>query len=226
MGFVANEQVCAPCPCGSGKKYKFCCLQKDHEERKTEAPRRSRLQKLRDDRDVLVWDHEAYSTPQDEGLALLRAGRAQEAIKCFERAVKAAPFLPHAHNNLALACFYDGQVERALMIVQEVDRKIEPGDVFALASTVHYALVLGLERDAEDALARMEKSRPCATRAMPAGSCPSMTSPGATAPNVHGSTAPSPPVRASLRPQPRVPSIGCASWAWRRMAPWAAGSAC
>ncbi len=38
MGNPSELDPYAPCHCGSGKKYKFCCLKNDRKEAKPEAP--------------------------------------------------------------------------------------------------------------------------------------------------------------------------------------------
>lgn len=78
----------APCPCGSGRKYKHCC-----------ATRR--------EREGRALGH--YNL----GTALLDAGRAEEAIEELVAARELDPARPHIHNNLGLALVDAGRLEDA-----------------------------------------------------------------------------------------------------------------
>ena len=78
----------APCPCGSGKKYKHCCA--GRRDREGRALGRYNL-----------------------GSALLDAGRPEEAIDELRAALELDPARPHIHNNLALALIDAGRLDEA-----------------------------------------------------------------------------------------------------------------
>ncbi|MBI4600807.1 MAG: tetratricopeptide repeat protein [Planctomycetes bacterium] len=159
MGYYAAEDVYAPCPCGSGKKYKFCCLVKDREERKRLRPSRRSVADLLD-KEIVVADLDESERENTLGVRLTEEGRGREAIPHLERSIEAAPFMPPPYNNLALACFLEGDVARAIELSEKVDREIDPGNVFTLASLVHYYLMLDRRADAKRALERLETSAP------------------------------------------------------------------
>lgn len=144
------ENVYRPCPCGSGQKYKFCCLQSDRDRRHEllrETPHVTGL----DGEPIVVLDLEEGERAHQRGLELVEQMKAREAIPFLERAIEAAPIVPQPYNNLAMARFLVGEPERALEICDHVDRILDPGNVFALGNRIHFLLVLGRRRDAEEA---------------------------------------------------------------------------
>jgi len=139
-----------PCPCGSGKKYKFCCLQRDRDRRREllrEAPHITGP----DGEPGVFLDLEEGERAHRQGLELVEQMKAREAIPFLERAIEAAPIVPQPHNNLAMARFLAGDPEKALEICDRVERIIDPGNVFALGNRIHFLLVLGRRREAEEA---------------------------------------------------------------------------
>ena len=82
-----------PCPCGSGKKYKHCCLLR--ETGQAQAPHRR--------------------TPNDEeqGIALMRQGKPDEAVVRLRKALAKTPNHPVAHNNLGIALLMLGRTQEA-----------------------------------------------------------------------------------------------------------------
>ncbi|RMH61471.1 MAG: hypothetical protein D6678_03595 [Zetaproteobacteria bacterium] len=56
---MARIQRNAPCPCGSGKKYKKCCLLREREQQASALSRREGVQK------ALAWIHARYREPID-----------------------------------------------------------------------------------------------------------------------------------------------------------------
>src|SRR6266545_4805503 len=144
------DDAYGPCPCGSGKKYKFCCLQRDRDRRREllrEAPHIAG----RDGQPVVFLDLQEGERAQRMGLELVEQMKAREAIPFLERAIKAAPLVPQPHNNLAMAHFLMGDPNKALEICDRVERIIDPGNVFALGNRIHFLLVVGHRREAEEA---------------------------------------------------------------------------
>jgi hypothetical protein len=134
-----DENPYRPCPCGSGEKYKFCCLDKDREKRRTATPAIPFPGYDQPPDDVV---EEAREAPE-RGTELVGRLRGREAIPYIERAIRLFPEVPNPHNNLAMAHFIEGDIEKALEIVERVDREIDPGNVFALGQGVHYLILLG-----------------------------------------------------------------------------------
>jgi protein O-GlcNAc transferase len=86
-----------PCPCGSGRKYKQCCL--------TSPPAG------RHDRGQHQGEVEAHvrlgNTLQDQG-------RFEEALRCFRRALQLRPAFVELHLNIGLSQQRLGQTEQAI----------------------------------------------------------------------------------------------------------------
>jgi len=138
-----------PCPCGSGEKFKFCCRDKAREEaidlvkgRSAEALERAAPEA---ERCFL------------EGRRLLDLERADDAIPCFEKAIRLVPIIAAPYNNLALARYIRGEYSEAIALEEKVDRVIDPGNAFALGSLVHYYLIVGRDEEAGRALDRLER---------------------------------------------------------------------
>jgi tetratricopeptide (TPR) repeat protein len=83
-----------PCICGSGKKYKHCCLPRETSQ--ADAPHRP--------------------SPSDEklGIALIRQGKPDQAVARFRKALAKTPNHPVAHNNLGLALLMLGRTQEAV----------------------------------------------------------------------------------------------------------------
>lgn len=77
-------------------------------------------------------------TRQEKSRKLLEQGKTEEAIVLLEEMIKDYPTFWPAHNNLALAYFYEGAIEKAQRII---DRVLEesPGNLHAICNlTVFY----------------------------------------------------------------------------------------
>lgn len=105
-----------PCPCGSGKKYKDCCLEKDREK----TPKRldeKELHYLRQvtEKEYLKMEDAEMSRAQDlvyDGWEVMPHDP-REAKKCFERAIKLDPDLADAYNGLAEVAIDKGNFSAA-----------------------------------------------------------------------------------------------------------------
>lgn len=115
-----------PCPCGSGRKYKNCCIGKQASPLSGPAAINQIMQQA-------IRLHQAGHLPQAEAgyhhvlrispnhpdaLALLGAvalhdHRIEESIKLISRAIKVNPRNPEFHSNLALALQFDGRISDA-----------------------------------------------------------------------------------------------------------------
>ncbi len=153
------EDTYGPCPCGSGQKYKFCCRERDREQRRAilrEVPSAMGP----DGEPVVFLDLEEGERLHARGLSLVERGRGREAIPILEKAIEAAPVIPNPYNNLALAYFLDGDVAAAIKVSERVDRAIDPGNTFALGNLVHFYILAGRSRDAERAADRLRGRQP------------------------------------------------------------------
>ncbi|MGB9594806.1 MAG: tetratricopeptide repeat protein [Candidatus Poribacteria bacterium] len=119
------------CPCGSGKKYKKCCMSKDiadtqsdesviiqSEPKRQKNPRLDEIenninratnlmeegkyeQSARAFRSVILMDKDNYKAITGLGKCLAEIGMVEEACKCFERALEINPNYSQAKLNLA-----------------------------------------------------------------------------------------------------------------------------
>ena len=157
-----NHDPYSPCPCGSGKKYKFCCLQKQRD-REAQSSRPSFWSASSSEEDVdekpdslLVGDLHEGRILCDKGLRLMAAGNFEKAIPLFQKSIAKAPFVYTAANNLALCLYITGNLEEALR-VQSESRKASPfPNPFGLANLVSFRYIAGDEvgarRDLDEAL--------------------------------------------------------------------------
>ena len=93
-----------PCPCGSGKKYKNCCSDKEPEKTPKRLDEKG-MHYLRQvmEKQYLKMENAEISRAQDlvyDGWEIM-AHDPSEAKKCFERAIKLDPDLADAYNGLA-----------------------------------------------------------------------------------------------------------------------------
>jgi tetratricopeptide (TPR) repeat protein len=138
----------SPCPCGSGKKYKFCCLPRDREHRREMLQHAAHVTGP-DGELILCLDLERMEIALERGRRLVESGRGREAIPHFEEAIRCGPGAAPPHNNLALAYYADGRFEKAVETCRRVDRVIDPGNAFTLGMLVQCLLMLGRREEAE-----------------------------------------------------------------------------
>jgi tetratricopeptide (TPR) repeat protein len=139
-----------PCPCGSGKKYKFCCYQKARDlplERFStqwvgaEPPAANQT--------FLVSVSEENLLTNSRGLRLMAAGDYEGAMKLFKQAMKAGPDFYTPPNNLALCLYVTGRLEEAIRVQSQCLKDSSLPNPFGLANlaTFHYI-------DGDEGLAR------------------------------------------------------------------------
>jgi len=145
----------SPCPCGSGKKYKFCCLQKQRERTAREnrpsfwtvsAGEQTEIEGA----DALVVEdaHEGFRLC-DKGLRLMAEGKFENAIPLFRESIAASPIIYTAANNLALCLFVTGNLEEAIR-VQSESRSASPfPNPFGLANLATFHFAAGDEAGAQ-----------------------------------------------------------------------------
>lgn len=135
----------APCPCGSGQKFKFCCMKKVRE----------RQRELARETAARMGPDGEFDRLLERAVPLLNSGRGREAAEILEKLRRMAPMVPQTYNNLALAHFVEGDVEKAIELAEEVDRVVDPGNVFALGNLIHFHLMLGKTAEAHALTNRM-----------------------------------------------------------------------
>ena len=148
-----------PCPCGSGKKYKKCCLRADAAARtrpSAEAGGEPFVTELRPDLDEKVdrllerMELGAGRRLEPEIKALLEKhpnyhmvhyamgvylGLVEKdtiaSIAFFEKAVQLLPWFPEAHCNLGIAARFTGDIPKAFKAFRTALRQAQDGDGIA-----------------------------------------------------------------------------------------------
>ena len=164
-----------PCPCGSGRKYKQCCLGKPvawsapSASAPPVAARLEQIARLRDDGRLLEAarlaqeyvarhpiDAKAHSAL---GLVHLHAGRAGDALRGFLQAVRLAPDVATHHGNAGFALAQLGRDGEAMTAFQQAIA-LDP----ALAEAHEQLGMLlqnhGLRREATEAFRRVAEIEP------------------------------------------------------------------
>ncbi|MDD2461389.1 MAG: tetratricopeptide repeat protein [Kiritimatiellae bacterium] len=143
-----------PCPCGSGKKYKFCCYQKRLEREAAKGPSFF-LPASPDNRDedipegVPVGDMAEGRRLCDRGLRLMAGGNVEQAIPLFRQSSAAAPFVYTAANNLAICLFATGRLDEAIRTQAESLKAAPFPNPFGLANLATFYMVNGEEEAAQ-----------------------------------------------------------------------------
>ena len=107
----------APCYCGSGKKYRFCCQHRIFEPLAMD-PMTSRKGKK--------FHYQGYE--------LMMERKFEEAIPLFKKSIELNPDVPNPVNNLALCCFMLGNLDEALKIQRDFLKKSFALPAFGLAN--------------------------------------------------------------------------------------------
>lgn len=144
----------SPCPCGSGKKYKFCCYQKARERETAKGPSFFSLSSSAGfdeeiSEGVLVGDMAEGRRLCDKGLRLMAAGKFEQAIPLFRQSSEAAPFVYTAANNLAVCLFATGQLDEAIRVQTESMKAAPFPNPFGLSNLVTFHTVNGDEEAAQ-----------------------------------------------------------------------------
>ncbi len=111
----------APCYCGSGKKYRFCCQHRIFEPSAT-GPSISESQ------------YKKARKVHYQGYDLMGERKFEEAIPLFKKAVELNPDVPNSVNNLALCYFMVGNLDEALKIQRDFLKKSFISSAFGLAN--------------------------------------------------------------------------------------------
>lgn len=96
---------------------------------------------------------------QEEATSMMDKGKVVEAISVFREITVAYPDFWAAHNNLALACFYQGDVHEALRTAEHVLEQ-NPGNLHALCNLAIFYHYMNLEQHVHTILIQLEKVYP------------------------------------------------------------------
>ncbi len=156
---AAPPEPYGPCPCGSGRKYKFCCRARDQARGRRQQPwagppagPSAEIER--------EFDPARYEALNRRGSDLLEAWKPREAIPWFERAIEEFPGVAAPHNNLALARFLCGEVGRAIDVAENAVRCVDSDNLFTLAVLVQLYLFAGRDQEAAEIGTRVENLFP------------------------------------------------------------------
>jgi len=160
----------AECPCGSGKKFKFCCYpvvrgelpRNPSQADVTEAiRRRSRSARMAEHADeIKTVDLDRYYELIGRGLQSLNDGRYKEAKKTFLEAKAESDMMPTAYNDLALCALIQGDLKEAEEWTQEVIRRFPVENPFGMALQADIRYLKGDLIGALDIIERAEGIEP------------------------------------------------------------------
>ncbi len=99
-----------PCPCGSGKKYKHCCLEKHEAARKAKDPEQTEklLAKEKEQKQLINHIEKAFG--------LLSARKNTEAIRLAVKLISNYPNEDRLHDIVATCYLYTGECDKAIEI--------------------------------------------------------------------------------------------------------------
>lgn len=167
---IDQNVLYSDCPCGSGKKFKFCCYPVVRSElprnpsrsdvttaiRKVSATRR--LAERKDE--ISIVDLDRFHELMRRGLRHLNSGEYKASKEVFLDALKEFDMLPTAYNNLAVCALVQGNLEEAEKWVQEVVRKFPVENPFGLALLADLRYLRGDNIGAREILDRAEEVDP------------------------------------------------------------------
>jgi tetratricopeptide (TPR) repeat protein len=124
-----------PCPCGSGKKYKKCHLEKDQESERAELTRVAAKRAAAEQAQIKA-TRETFEASQALDAAsnavndLVRAGRLDEAERAAQELLERYPEVPDGHERLGRVYEARGDHRRAADCYRKVIEFIRahPGD--------------------------------------------------------------------------------------------------
>ena len=149
---IGQEIVYAPCPCGSGKKFKFCCFKRyrnllDDDMTLAEVTQLVRCEASGIKSGARSFDPEAERL-HGEGYDLMVSRKFEDARAAFRRSREIDPEHNASWNNEASCAWEMGDYAAACDIQREGNAKMRAVDSFGLARLAVYAHTIGLEDEA------------------------------------------------------------------------------
>jgi tetratricopeptide (TPR) repeat protein len=151
---VKNGDLYKPCPCGSGKKYKFCCYAKQREAA-TERPTLRVLSGVEDEvygEEWVALDEatiEAGKRECGKGLKLMGKSQFKQAIPWFRKAMERTSVVYVPANNLALCLYVTGKLDEAIAVQAKSLAESPLANPFGLANLATFCCIRGDEEAAE-----------------------------------------------------------------------------
>lgn len=167
---IDQNVLYSECPCGSGKKFKFCCYPAIRDDlpddptraEVTEVIRRisatKRLVEQKDKFGILDLDH--FHDLIGRGLRHLHSGEYGQAKEVLLQARGQYGMFPTAYNNLALCALVQGHLDEAEQWVREVVGKFPAENPFGHAMHADLRYLRGDTVGALDIIERVEKIAP------------------------------------------------------------------
>lgn len=158
---IDNELLYGPCPCGSGKSFKFCCWPKCRDELDgefTHAELIERVRRAAGGEDASVCNPEAAALC-DEGEELWVDGERKKAWQFFVRARTVDPKARVAWIHEAQCAWYEGYVETAHDTMKRGLEACPGRNAWEWALLAVFSHALGREEEATEWLERVLKDR-------------------------------------------------------------------
>lgn len=167
---IDQNTLYSECPCGSGKKFKFCCYPAVRSELPVDPSRTDVIEAIRrrsianrvSERmgGAAVVDLDRFHELIDRGLRHLHSGEYEAAKIVLLRAREEFDRLPTAYNDLALCALVQGNLEEAERWINEVVRRFPAENPFGLAMLADIHYLKGDSLGALEAIDRAERIEP------------------------------------------------------------------
>ena len=149
---LGQEIIYAPCPCGSGKKFKFCCF-KEYRSKLVDGMTLAEVTQLVRCEKSGIKSGELSFDPKsehlhDKGIDAMKALDFAKARELFKRSREIDPTHSASWNNEASCAWEMGDYAAACDIQREGNAKMSAVDSFGLARLAVYAHVTGHEDEA------------------------------------------------------------------------------
>ena len=149
---IGQEIVYAPCPCGSGKKFKFCCFKKYRDQLDDDMTLAEVTQLVRCEASGIKSGARSFDPEAErlhtEGYDLMVSRDFTRARAAFRRSREIDPEHNASWNNEASCAWEMGDYADACDIQREGNAKMRAVDTFGLARLAVYAHAIGLENEA------------------------------------------------------------------------------
>lgn len=148
---IDSDMLYGPCPCGSGKKFKFCCWQKCRDSINPDMTRAEIVQTVRCEA-AGVYNRtdvpEADDYASKGRKAYFKDGDSAKARTLFHKARTLDPKMWGIWNNEAICAYEMGDVEEAYEIQRKGIEACPFPNTFGLAAMAIFAHVLGRDGEA------------------------------------------------------------------------------
>ena len=147
---IDSDMLYGPCPCGSGKKFKFCCWQKCRDSINQDMTRAEVVQTVRCEAAGVYKRTDVAEADEllDKGMAEYKAGNDEKGRVLFRKARTLDPKMWTAWNNEAVCAWELGDVEGAYDAQLSGVKAFPERNTFGAACLAMYAHVLGRDGEA------------------------------------------------------------------------------